>query len=76
MFFLARQTSAKVMLVDKPGAVFGSLILAACLLLLVVAPWMGAELWPICLASGGLVFVRNLYAFVICRRKIYKVKNE
>ena len=54
-----------IMLVDKPGAVLGSINILACLGFLAAAPVLGWELWLVTLVSAGLHTVYNFVAYVV-----------
>jgi hypothetical protein len=53
-----------LLLLDKPGAAFGSLNILGCLGLLAAAPSLGWELWPVTLVCAGLHAVYNFVAYV------------
>jgi hypothetical protein len=54
-----------LLLLDKPGAAFGSLNILGCLGLLAAAPSLGWELWPVTLVCVGLHVVYNFVAYVV-----------
>eukprot|EP00775_Hariotina_reticulata_P007983 gene7983-8181_t len=56
-----------VMLVDKMGAVLGSVNILVCLGLLAAGPSLGWELWAITLVCAGLHAVYNFIAYVALR---------
>lgn len=53
------------MLVDKPGAVLGSINIVACLAFLAAAPALGWELWLVTLVCAGLHAIYNFVAYVV-----------
>ena len=61
---MARPT---MLLLDKPGAAFGSCNILACLGLLAAAPSLGWELWPVTLVCAGLHAAYNTVAYVVCQ---------
>uniref|UniRef100_A0A383W390 Citrate transporter-like domain-containing protein n=1 Tax=Tetradesmus obliquus TaxID=3088 RepID=A0A383W390_TETOB len=56
-----------LLLLDKPGAAFGSFNILGCLGLLAAAPSLGWELWPVTLVCAGLHAVYNFVAYVVLK---------
>lgn len=56
-----------VMLVDKPGAVFGSANIFVCLILLAASPALKWELWVVTLCCALLHALYNFAAYVVYR---------
>jgi arsenical pump membrane protein len=56
---------------DKTGAVFGLILLAASIILLLVAPYIGVEIWVVAFCSGMI-----LLAFVVFRCLFYLFKKR
>lgn len=55
------------MLVDKPGAILGSINILACLAFLAAAPALGWELWVVTLVCAVLHALYNLIAYVVLK---------
>lgn len=55
------------MLVDKPGAILGSINILACLAFLAAAPALGWELWGVTLVCAVLHALYNFIAYVVLK---------